>query len=97
MTKQERINEINKLMKELAEEKKQLLKEIESEKVEVVNEVKSLEDMSVEELRQYAKSNSMKLTSKLKAKMIQQIREYEKYRNTHGNIFRAYESNRYFV
>ncbi len=96
MNKKDRIAEINKLMKELAEEKKQLLKELEAEnEVEVVN--KELEEMEVSELKEYAKRNGMKLTSKVKNKMIQQIREYEKYRGTHGNLFRVYESNRYFV
>ena len=53
--------------------------------------------MSVEELKAYAKANSMKLTSKVKSKMIQQILDYEKARGSHGRLFRVYEANRYFV
>ena len=68
----------------------------------VVNEAlkvanKTLDDMSVEELKAYAKANSMKLTSKVKSKMIQQILDYEKARGSHGRLFRVYEANRYFV
>ena len=40
------------------------------------------------ELKKYAKENDMKLTSKVKAKMIKQINEYEHIRNCKGNAFR---------
>ena len=73
MTKQERLMEINKELKALAEEKKKLLAEIEAEKESPAATNKTLDDMSVEELKAYAKANSMKLTSKVKTKMIQQI------------------------
>ena len=68
MTKQERLAEINKELKALAEEKKRLLAEIEAEKEAPAATNKTLDDMSVEELKAYAKSNSMKLTSKVKSK-----------------------------
>ena len=49
---------------------------------------KKFEEMTVEELKKYAKENDMKLTSKVKAKMIKQINEYEHIRNNKGNAFR---------
>ena len=49
---------------------------------------KNLESMTAEELKKYAKENDMKLTSKVKAKMIKQINEYEYVRNNKGNAFR---------
>ena len=50
--------------------------------------IKKFEEMTVEELKKYAKENDMKLTSKVKAKMIAQINEYEYVRNNKGNAFR---------
>lgn len=50
--------------------------------------IKKFEEMTVEELKKYAKENDMKLTSKVKAKMIAQIKEYEYVRNNKGNAFR---------
>ena len=49
---------------------------------------KKFEEMTTEELKKYAKENDMKLTSKVKAKMIKQINEYEYVRNNKGNVFR---------
>ena len=49
---------------------------------------KKFEEMTTEELKKYAKENDMKLTSKVKAKMIKQINEYEHIRNNKGNAFR---------
>lgn len=53
-----------------------------------VENIKKFEEMTVEELKKYAKENDMKLTSKVKAKMIKQINEYEHIRNCKGNAFR---------
>ena len=50
--------------------------------------IKKFEEMTVEELKNYAKQNDMKLTSKVKAKMLPQIKEYEHFRNNKGNAFR---------
>ena len=49
---------------------------------------KNFENMTTEELKKYAKENDMKLTSKVKAKIIKQINEYEHIRNSKGNAFR---------
>ena len=49
---------------------------------------KNFESMTTEKLKNYAKQNDMKLTSKVKAKMIAQINEYEYVRNNKGNAFR---------
>ena len=49
---------------------------------------KKFEEMTIEELKKYAKENCMKLTSKVRAKMIAQIKEYEHFRNNKGNAFR---------
>ena len=49
---------------------------------------KKFEEMTTEELKNYAKQNDMKLTSKVRAKMIKQINEYEHIRNCKGNAFR---------
>ena len=50
--------------------------------------IKKFEEMTVEELKKYAKENDMKLTSKVRSKMIKQIKEYEYVRNNKGNAFR---------
>ena len=50
--------------------------------------MKKLENMSTEELKEYAKENNMRLTSKVKIKMIKQIKEYEHIRTCKGNAFR---------
>lgn len=50
--------------------------------------MKKLENMTIEELKEYAKENDMRLTSKVKNKMIKQIKEYEHIRNYKGNAFR---------
>ena len=50
--------------------------------------IKKFEEMTVEELKKYAKENDMKLTSKVKAKMIKQIYEYQYIRNCKGDAFR---------
>ena len=44
--------------------------------------------MTIEELKEYAKENDMRLTSKVKIKMIKQIKEYEHIRTCKGNAFR---------
>ena len=49
---------------------------------------KKFEEMTVEELKKYAKENDMKLTSKVRAKMIKQINEYQHIRNCKGDAFR---------
>lgn len=49
---------------------------------------KNFESMTIEELKNYAKENDMKLTSKVKVKMIKQIKEYEHIRNCKGDAFR---------
>ena len=50
--------------------------------------MKKLENMTIEELKEYAKENDMRLTSKVKTKMIKQIKEYEHIRTCKGNAFR---------
>ena len=49
--------------------------------------MKKFENMSIEELKEYAKENNMRLTSKVKIKMIKQIKEYEHIRTCKGNAF----------
>ena len=49
---------------------------------------KNFESMTTEELKNYARQNNMKVTSKVKAKMIKQINEYEHIRNCKGDAFR---------
>ena len=46
--------------------------------------------MTTEELKEYAKQNDMKLTSKKREKIIKQIKEYEHFRNNKGKAFREY-------
>ena len=53
--------------------------------------MKKFENMSIEELKEYAKENNMRLTSKVKIKMIKQIEEYEHIRNCKGNAFRDFK------
>ena len=52
--------------------------------------MKKFENMSIEELKEYAKENNMRLTSKVKSKIIKQIKEYEHIRNYKGNAFRDF-------
>ena len=91
----ERLSDINKLLKSLVAEKKEILSSIETEKPKENTSCKNtkLDDMSVDELKQYAKNNDMRLTSKVKGKMIIQIKEYEKARSTKGNVFREESKN----
>ena len=49
---------------------------------------KKFEEMTTEELKKHAKENDMKLTSKVRAKMIKQINEYQHIRNCKGDAFR---------
>ena len=49
---------------------------------------KNCEEMTTEGLKKYAKENDMKLTSKVRAKMIKQINEYQHIRNCKGDAFR---------
>ena len=49
---------------------------------------KKFEEMTTEELKKSAQETNMKLTSKVKVKMIKQIKEYEHIRNCKGNAFR---------
>ena len=49
---------------------------------------KNFESMTIEELKKYAKENDMRLTSKIKTKIIKQIKEYEHIRNCKGDAFR---------
>ena len=49
---------------------------------------KKFEEMTTEELKKYAKENDMKLTSKVRSKMIKQINEYQHIRNCKGDAFR---------
>lgn len=47
----------------------------------------SLEDMSREQLAQYAKEHGIKLYTRVPSKMIKQIREVEYVRKHHGDAF----------
>ena len=86
-----RVKEINKLMRELAEEKKRLLEELNSiQEVEEVKEDlnKSYEDMSLQELKQVAKEKGYKIRTTARTRFIKELHELDYFYENKGKCFR---------
>ena len=94
MTKTEmemRVKEINKLMRELAEEKKNLLNELNSiQEVEKVKETasKSYEDMNLQELKQVAKSKGYKIRTTSLSRFRKELKDLDYFYENKGKCFR---------
>ena len=94
MTKTEmemRVTEINKLMRELAEEKKNLLNELNSiQEVEEVKETasKSYEDMNLQELKQVAKSKGYKIRTTSVNRFRKELKDLDYFYENKGKCFR---------
>ena len=96
MTKQEmerRVREINKLMKELAEEKKNLLENLNNIQSEEVKEVKtdlnkSYEEMTLQELKQVAKSKGYKIRTTSVKRFVKELYDLDYFYENKGKCFR---------
>lgn len=94
MTKTEmelRVKEINKIMRELAEEKKRLLEELNSvQEVEIVEESsnKSYEEMNLQELKQVAKSKGYKIRTTSVKRFIKELNDLDYFYENKGKCFR---------
>ena len=93
MTKTEmekRLMEINKLMRELAAEKKNLLNELNSiQEVEEVKETtKSYEDMNLQELKQVAKSKGYKIRTTSVSRFRKELKDLDYFYENKGKCFR---------
>ena len=95
MTKSEmeiRVKEINKLMRELAEEKKRLLEELNSvQDVEIVEETtnKAYEDMTLQELKQVAKTKGYKIRTTSVKRFIKELHDLDYFYENKGKCFRV--------
>ena len=95
MTKTEmemRVKEINKLMRELAEEKKNLLNELNSiQEVEEVKKTasKSYEDMNLQELKQVAKSKGYKIRTTSVNRFRKELKDLDYFYENKGKCFRV--------
>ena len=95
MTKTEmekRLMDINKLMRELASEKKNLLNELNSiQEVEEVKETttsKSYEDMNLQELKQVAKSKGYKIRTTSVNRFRKELKDLDYFYENKGKCFR---------
>ena len=86
-----RVREINKLMRELAEEKKRLLEELNSiQEVEEVKEDinKSYEEMTLQELKQVAKSKGYKIRTTSIKRFVKELKDLDYFYENKGKCFR---------
>ena len=94
MTKSEmesRVKEINKLMRELAEEKKNLLEAMNNIQEEEVKEDlnKPYEDMTLQELKQVAKSKGYKIRTTSVKRFIKELHDLDYFYENKGKCFRV--------
>ena len=84
-----RVKEINKLMRELAEEKKNLLDTLNNIQEEEVKEDlnKVYEDMTLQELKQVAKSKGYKIRTTSVKRFIKELRELDYFYENKGKCF----------
>ena len=88
---EKRLMEINKLMRELAAEKKNLLNELNSiQEVEEVKEAasKSYEDMNLQELKQVAKSKGYKIRTTSVSRFRKELKDLDYFYENKGKCFR---------
>ena len=94
MTKTEmemRVREINKLMRELAEEKKNLLNELNSiQEVEEIQDSsnRTYEEMTLQELKQVAKEKGYKIRTTARTRFIKELHELDYFYENKGKCFR---------
>ena len=85
-----RVREINKLMRELAEEKKRLLEELNSiQEVEEIQDSsnKAYEDMTLQELKQVAKSKGYKIRTTSLKRFVKELHELDYFYENKGKCF----------
>ena len=92
MTKSEmesRVKEINKLMRELAEEKKNLLEAMNNIQEEEVKEDinKAYEDMTLQELKQVAKSKGYKIRTTSVNRFRKELKDLDYFYENKGKCF----------
>ena len=92
MTKSEmesRVKEINKLMRELAEEKKKLLEAMDSIQEEEVKENlnKAYEDMTLQELKQVAKAKGYKIRTTSVKRFVKELYDLDYFYENKGKCF----------
>ena len=88
---EKRLMEINKLMRELAAEKKNLLNELNSiQEVEEVKEAasKSYEDMNLQELKQVAKSKGYNIRTTSIKRFVKELKDLDYFYENKGKCFR---------
>ena len=86
-----RVKEINKLMRELAEEKKNLLNQLNSiQEVEEVEEDlnKSYEDMNLQELKKKTKSKGYKIRTTSIKRFVKELHDLDYFYENKGKCFR---------
>ena len=93
MTKNEmesRVKEINKLMRELAKEKKTLLEAMNNIQDEEVKEDvnKSYEEMNLQELKQVAKSKGYKIRTTSVSRFRKELADLDYFYENKGKCFR---------
>ena len=86
-----RVKEINKLMRELAEEKKNLLDNLNNIQEEEVNQVqeKSYEEMTLQELKQVAKSKGYKIRTTSIKRFVKELHDLDYFYENKGKCFRV--------
>lgn len=94
MTKTEmeiRVKEINKLMRELVEEKKNLLDSLNNIQEEEVKEElnKAYEDMTLQELKQVAKNKGYKIRTTSVKRFVKELHELDYFYSNKGKCFRV--------
>ena len=89
-----RVKEINKLMKELAAEKKDLLDKLNSiQEVKEVEEIqdssnRTYEEMTLQELKQVAKEKGYKIRTTARTRFIKELHELDYFYENKGKCFR---------
>ena len=85
-----RVREINKLMRELAEEKKRLLEELNSiQEVEEIQDSsnKAYEDMTLQELKQVAKAKGYKIRTTSVKRFVKELHDLDYFYANKGKCF----------
>ena len=84
-----RVKEINKLMRELAEEKKNLLEVMNNIQEEVKEDLnKAYEDMTLQELKQVAKSKGYKIRTTSVKRFVKELHDLDYFYENKGKCFR---------
>lgn len=86
-----RVKEINKLMRELAEEKKNLLDSLNNIQEEEVKEDLNItyEDMTLQELKQVAKAKGYKIRTTSVKRFVKELHDLDYFYENKGKCFRV--------